>query len=127
SWSGTARRQACFCRACASSGQSMAWPARASSAPLITSPGPPGTSLCFNTRVLRHYFASALAWISAFGINSLLAILGVAIGCANIIALIAVTDTAQHQTFSILRDVGANTIFVLPFAEDKETMSQRSN
>ena len=77
--------------------------------------------------MLRHYIATTIAWLSAFGLNSLLAILGVAIGCANIIALIAVTDTAQHQTFSILREVGANTIFVLPFAEDKETMRQRSN
>ena len=46
-----------------------------------------------------------------------LGLFGVAIGCANIIALIAVPDTAQHQTFAILREVGANRICVLPFAE----------
>ncbi|MEZ5337416.1 MAG: ABC transporter permease [bacterium] len=50
----------------------------------------------------------------------LLAVLGVAIGCANIIALIGVTDTAKYQTFAILRDVGANTLFITSFVENEE-------
>jgi putative ABC transport system permease protein len=50
----------------------------------------------------------------------LLAVLGVAIGCANIIALIGVTDTAKYQTFAILRDVGANTLFITSFVETKD-------
>ena len=49
----------------------------------------------------------------------LLAVLGVAIGCANIIALIGVTDTAKHQTFAILRDVGANTLFITSYVEQE--------
>ncbi len=57
----------------------------------------------------------------------LLAVLGVAIGCANIIALIGVTDTAKYQTFSILRDVGANTLFITSFVETgDEEAPQRS-
>lgn len=57
-----------------------------------------------------------------------LAILGVAIGAANIIALISVTDTARQQTFRILRDVGADTLFVLPFIDSGDrTTFQRSN
>src|SRR5690606_28309053 len=57
----------------------------------------------------------------------LLAVLGVAIGCANIIALIGVTDTAKYQTFAILRDVGANTLFITSFVENaEEDAPQRS-
>jgi len=59
--------------------------------------------------------------------TGLLAVIGVAIGAANIIALISVTDTARQQTFRVLREVGANTLFVLPFAQSGNTTFQRSN
>lgn len=60
--------------------------------------------------------------------TGLLAVIGVAIGAANIIALISVTDTARQQSFRVLREVGANTLFVLPFVQEGgETTFQRSN
>jgi putative ABC transport system permease protein len=60
--------------------------------------------------------------------NALLAILGVAIGCANIIALIGVTDSAGYQMFGFLRDVGAQTLFVMPFVDDSDdSAGQRAN
>jgi putative ABC transport system permease protein len=60
--------------------------------------------------------------------NRLLAVLGVAIGCANIIALIGVTDTAGNQVYGFLRDVGAQTLFVLPYTgEGDRDIAQRAN
>jgi putative ABC transport system permease protein len=60
--------------------------------------------------------------------NALLAVLGVAIGCANIIALIGVTDTAGFQIYGFLRDVGAQTLFVMPFTgEGEDDVAQRAN
>jgi ABC-type antimicrobial peptide transport system permease subunit len=57
-----------------------------------------------------------------------LAVTGVAIGAANIIALISVTDTARYQSFSLMRDVGASALFVMPFAGgEKNAIFQRSN
>lgn len=62
-----------------------------------------------------------------FNINSLLAVLGVAIGAANIIALISVTDTARNQTKVMLKDYGANTLFVSPYYDESDPTMQRSN
>jgi putative ABC transport system permease protein len=59
--------------------------------------------------------------------TGLLAVIGVAIGAANIIALISVTDTARQQTFRVLREVGANTLFILPFVEEGDVTFQRAN
>ena len=71
--------------------------------------------------------ALALLW-SRRNATSLLAILGVAIGTANIIALIGVTDTARQQTLGIMRDMGMDTVLVFPFADDdKESMSMHAN
>jgi len=59
---------------------------------------------------------------------SLLAVLGITIGTANIIALISVTDTARWQSFALLRDVGARSMFVMPFVGGQDTnLLQRSN
>jgi putative ABC transport system permease protein len=52
----------------------------------------------------------------------------VAIGCANIIALIGVTDSAGYQMFGFLRDVGAQTLFVTPYVDDnQDSAGQRAN
>lgn len=60
--------------------------------------------------------------------NGLLAMLGVAIGCANIIALIGVTDTAGSQIYGFLRDVGAQTLFIMPYlGEGNGDAAQRAN
>jgi putative ABC transport system permease protein len=65
-----------------------------------------------------------------FDVTALLAILGVAIGCANVISLIGVTDTAGYQIFGFLRDVGAQTLFITPYTGqggEDETAAQRAN
>jgi len=49
------------------------------------------------------------------GVTSLLGALGVAIGAANIIALISVTQTGRWQAMGVLRDAGSDTLFILPF------------
>ncbi|MCC7479333.1 ABC transporter permease [bacterium] len=63
---------------------------------------------------------------SALGINSLLGVLGVAIGVANIIALISVTQSGDYQASGNLRDAGSDTVFVFPFVDTGDGM-QRSN
>lgn len=59
--------------------------------------------------------------------NSLLAVLGVAIGAANIIALISVTDAARHQALSVLADYGANTLFITPYFDQDKPGFKRSD
>jgi putative ABC transport system permease protein len=61
-----------------------------------------------------------------FNVNSLLAVLGVGIGAANIIALISVTDTARHQTVRMMADYGANTLFISPYFDESNPSFQRS-
>ncbi len=61
------------------------------------------------------------------GAGSLLAVLGVGIGAANIIALISVTDTARHQALRMMADYGANTLFISPYFDQNEPGFQRSD
>lgn len=63
---------------------------------------------------------------TALGLNSLLGLLGVAIGVANIIALISVTQSGNYQAMGTMRDAGSDTLFVFPFVDDGAGM-QRSN
>jgi putative ABC transport system permease protein len=62
-----------------------------------------------------------------FDANGWLAVLGVAIGVANIIALIGVTDTARSQAFALLRDFGAQTLFIDPYHGEGRSMFMRAN
>jgi putative ABC transport system permease protein len=64
---------------------------------------------------------------SALGLNSLLGVLGVAIGVANIIALISVTQSGNNQAMGTLRDAGSDTVFVFPFVDDGDGSVQRSS
>lgn len=78
--------------------------------------------------VFRNLLAHSIAWFRSLSVIGALAILGVAIGAANIIALISVTDTARYQSFSLMRDVGASALFVMPFVGgEKNAIFQRSN
>ncbi len=78
--------------------------------------------------VLRDLLAHAFSQFRALSVINALAILGVAIGAANIIALISVTDTARYQSFSLMRDVGASALFVMPFVGgEQNAIFQRSN
>jgi hypothetical protein len=49
------------------------------------------------------------------GLTGLLGALGVAIGAANIIALVSVTQSGRWQAMAVLRDAGSDTIFIMPF------------
>lgn len=78
--------------------------------------------------MLERIKTTLALWWSRRSATSLLAVLGVAIGTANIIALIGVTDTARRQTLGILRDMGMDTVLVFPFADDdKESLSMHAN
>ena len=74
-------------------------------------------------RIVRHLREG----YRRLGASSLLAILGVAIGAANIIALISVTDTARHQTLGMMADYGSNTLFVSPFFDAEDPSMMRAN
>lgn len=69
---------------------------------------------------MRHY-------LRRFSVNGSLAVLGIAIGAANIVALISVTDTARHQTLRMLDDYGANTLFVSPYYDEDNPSMMRAN
>jgi putative ABC transport system permease protein len=79
-------------------------------------------------RVLRDLLTHVINQFRALSVIGVLAVVGVAIGAANIIALISVTDTARYQSFALMRDVGASALFVMPFSGDeKNAIFQRSN
>jgi putative ABC transport system permease protein len=78
--------------------------------------------------VFSDFLAYAFGQFRSLTVIGALAVLGVAIGAANIIALISVTDTARYQSFALMRDVGASALFVIPFAgNEKNAVFQRSN
>jgi len=76
--------------------------------------------------VWRLLTGLAVHVLRQFNVNSLLAVLGVGIGAANIIALISVTDTARHQTVRMMADYGANTLFISPYFDESNPSFQRS-
>ncbi len=61
-----------------------------------------------------------------YGVQSALVILGVAIGVGNIIALVSLTDLGRQQTTGMIRDFGANLVFVMPYF-DMEGSSMRDS
>lgn len=71
--------------------------------------------------------AKFLAYFRRSGTGSALAVLGVAIGAANIVALISVTDSARRQAHGIMRDMGADTVMVLPFVDKDEARFMQAN
>jgi putative ABC transport system permease protein len=54
-----------------------------------------------------------------YRLQSLLAVIGVAIGVANIIMLISITDLGRHQTMGLINDLGANLVIVMPYIDSK--------
>ncbi len=65
--------------------------------------------------MFKYLLISPLARILSHPIQTLLSILGIAIGIANIIALISLSETAKRQTERLLNTFGANTIFITPY------------
>lgn len=67
--------------------------------------------------MLGYLSLNSLRQMQRFGLQSLLSVLGVAIGVANIILLISITDLGRRQTFSLIEDFGANLLIVMPFID----------
>jgi putative ABC transport system permease protein len=67
--------------------------------------------------MLGYLSLNSLRQMKRFGLQSMLSVLGVAIGVANIILLISITDLGRRQTFSLIEDFGANLLIVAPFID----------
>ena len=72
--------------------------------------------------MLRHLLISPFARILTHPVQTVLSILGIAIGIANIITLISLSETAKRQTERVMNDFGANTIFVTPYFDDEQPL-----
>jgi putative ABC transport system permease protein len=55
--------------------------------------------------------------ILRYGLQSSLAVIGMAIAVANIIMLLSITDLGRSQTMGVINDLGANVLVVMPFVE----------
>lgn len=71
----------------------------------------------YHCAVLSYLLRISLVQLVRYRAQSLLAILGVAVGVANIITLISITDLGKHQTSAFMRQMGANMLIVSPFVD----------
>lgn len=67
--------------------------------------------------MIGYLATNSLRQLGRFGIQSLLSVLGVTIGVANIIMLISITDLGRRQTLGLIGDFGANLLIVTPFID----------
>jgi putative ABC transport system permease protein len=67
--------------------------------------------------VLRYFFTTALQQMLRYKLQSLLVVLGVAIGIANIILLMSMTDMGRRQTLGLLEDFGARVLIIVPYVD----------
>lgn len=67
--------------------------------------------------VLAYLARVACQQLLRYRAQSALAVLGVAIGAANITVLISITDLSKHQAGSFIRNMGANMLFVAPYID----------
>ena len=65
--------------------------------------------------MFKYLLFSPFARILSHPVQTVLSIVGIAIGIANIIALISLSETAKRQTERLLDTFGANSIFVTPY------------
>lgn len=65
--------------------------------------------------MLKYLLLSPFARVISHPVQTVLSVIGIAIGIANIIALISLSETAKRQTERLLDTFGANTIFVTPY------------
>jgi putative ABC transport system permease protein len=66
----------------------------------------------------------ALRQMLRYKVSSALVVLGVAMGVANIIMLISITDLGKRQTIGLLKDFGSNMLVITPFAEAGDGIAQ---
>ncbi len=69
--------------------------------------------------MLNYFLRQGLVQIRRYLIQSSLAILGVAIGVANVIMLISITDLGRRQTMGMINEFGANVFMVSPYIDFK--------
>ncbi|MBN2080654.1 ABC transporter permease [bacterium] len=67
--------------------------------------------------MFKYLTGYAFRQLTRFGLQSLLAILGVTIGVANIILLISITDLGRRQVLSMIGDFGANLLIIAPYMD----------
>jgi putative ABC transport system permease protein len=60
---------------------------------------------------------NSLRQMARFGLQSLLSVLGVTIGVANIILLISITDLGRRQTLGLIGGFGANLLIITPYVD----------
>ena len=75
----------------------------------------PARAARYHSRVLGYFCRTALVQAGRYRAQSLLAMLGVAIGVANVIMLISIADLGRHQTLGFMRGFGADLVIVTPF------------
>jgi putative ABC transport system permease protein len=71
----------------------------------------------YDAGVFRYLLRVSLSQIGRYRAQSALVILGVAIGIANIIVLISMTDLGRRQTVNLINDFGANVLIITPFID----------
>lgn len=67
--------------------------------------------------MLTQLFLHTMRLVLRFSVQGLLAILGVAIGVANIILLISITDLGREQAVGLINDFGGNILIIGPYFE----------
>ncbi|EIU2923952.1 ABC transporter permease, partial [Pseudomonas aeruginosa] len=65
----------------------------------------------------RQLLHEALASLRGLGRRSLLALLGIVMGCSSVIAMLNIGSNATDEAMSIFKDMGTDTLVVqFPFA-----------
>src|SRR5437762_14350761 len=65
----------------------------------------------------RYYITTALQQMLRYRAQSLLVIIGVGIGVANIILLMSMTDMGRRQTLGQLEQFGARLLIITPHVD----------
>jgi putative ABC transport system permease protein len=71
----------------------------------------------YHGAVLGYLMRISLVQLARYRAQSMLAIIGVAVGVANIITLISITDLGKLQSTSFISKMGANTLIISPFVD----------
>jgi len=67
--------------------------------------------------MIGYLSLNSLRQMARFGLQSMLSVLGVTIGVANIIMLISITDLGRRQTMGLIGDFGANLLIITPYID----------
>ena len=65
----------------------------------------------------RYYIATALQQMLRYRAQSIIVVIGVAIGVANIILLMSMTDMGRRQTLGQLEKFGARLLIIMPHVD----------